>query len=94
MPDLNVALIGYKFMGRGGHSYFDLRSDTDGKFSGAIYRNKTRINDEGYLTDRLSEEAVAFIERNSEQPFFLYLAYNAVHGPLRTDKSKPASALF
>ena len=30
----------YKFMGRGGHSYFNLRSDKDGKFSGTIYRNK------------------------------------------------------
>jgi arylsulfatase A-like enzyme len=71
----------YKFMGRGGHSYFDLRSDTEGKFSHPIYRNKNRINDEGYLTNRLSEEAVAFIDRNKQQPFFLYLAYNAVHAP-------------
>jgi arylsulfatase A-like enzyme len=71
----------YKFMGRGGHSYFDLRSDTDGKFSGAIYRNKERINDEGYLTSRLTEEAVEFIDRNKKDPFFLYLAYNAVHAP-------------
>ncbi len=71
----------YKFMGRGGHSYFDLRSDSDGKFSHPIYRNKDRINDEGYLTNRLTEEAVAFIDRNKDQPFFLYLAYNAVHAP-------------
>jgi arylsulfatase A-like enzyme len=33
----------YRFMGRGGHSYFNLRSDTDGKFAGAIYRNKERV---------------------------------------------------
>lgn len=71
----------YKFMGRGGHSYFNLRSDTEGKFAGAIYRNKQRINDEGYLTNRLSEEAVEFIDRNKQNPFFLYLAYNAVHAP-------------
>jgi arylsulfatase A-like enzyme len=71
----------YKFMGRGAHSYFDLRSDSEGKFLGPIYRNKKRINDTGYLTDRLSEEAVAFIDRNKQQPFFLYLAYNAVHAP-------------
>jgi arylsulfatase A-like enzyme len=69
------------FMGRGGHSYFDLRSDTEGKFSHPIYRNKVRINDEGYLTNRLSEEAVAFIDRNKRRPLFLYLAYNAVHAP-------------
>jgi len=71
----------YKFMGRGGHSYFNLRSDTEGKFHGPIYRNKNRINDEGYLTNRLTEEAVAFIDRNKRRPFFLYLAYNAVHAP-------------
>ena len=71
----------YKFMGRGGHSYFDLRSDSDGKFAHPLYRNKKRINDEGYLTNRLTEEAVAFIDRNKDQPFLLYLAYNAVHAP-------------
>jgi hypothetical protein len=53
----------------------------EGKFFGPIYRNKDRISDEGYLTDRLSEEAVAFIDRNKTRPLFLYLAYNAVHAP-------------
>jgi arylsulfatase A len=32
-----------------------------------------------YLTDRLTDEAEAFIERNREKPFFLYLAHYAVH---------------
>ena len=67
----------YKFMGRGAHDYFDLTFESDNP----IYRNKTRIEDEGYLTTRLSEEAVAFIDRNKTKPFFLYLAYNAVHSP-------------
>ena len=71
----------YKFMGRGGHDYFDLRSDSEGKFAHPIYRNKQRINDKGYLTDRLTEEAVGFIDRNKSRPFLLYLAYNAVHAP-------------
>jgi arylsulfatase A-like enzyme len=71
----------YGFMGRGGHSYFDLRSDSTGKFLHPIYRNKDRINDQGYLTTRLTEEAVDFIDRNHDRPFFLYLAYNAVHAP-------------
>ena len=71
----------YKFMGRGGHDYFNLRSDAEGKFMHPIYRNKERIHDKGYLTNRLSEEAVAFIERSKSRPFFLYLAYNAVHAP-------------
>ena len=33
----------YGFMGRGAHSYFDLRSDSTGKFLHPIYRNKERI---------------------------------------------------
>ena len=83
----------YKFMGRGGHSYFNLRSDSEGKFAHPIYRNKQRINDEGYLTNRLSEEAVSFIERNKTRPFFLYLAYNAVHAPAEAPEADIEAAL-
>jgi arylsulfatase A-like enzyme len=36
-----------------------------------------------YLTDRLTDEAVAFIERNKDRPFFLYLPHFAVHTPLQ-----------
>tara|TARA_R110000868_G_scaffold410746_2_gene700086 strand:+ start:1129 stop:2466 length:1338 start_codon:yes stop_codon:yes gene_type:complete len=35
-----------------------------------------------YLTDRLGDEAVHFIEENKENPFFLYLATYTVHTPL------------
>jgi len=35
-----------------------------------------------YLTDAFAREAVAFIERSKDQPWFLYLAFNAVHMPL------------
>ncbi len=35
-----------------------------------------------YLTDRLTDEAVAFLERNRSRPFFLYLTHYAVHLPL------------
>ena len=35
-----------------------------------------------YLTDLWGTEASAFIERNAKRPFFLYLAFNAVHAPL------------
>ena len=34
-----------------------------------------------YLTDDFSTEAVKFIQRHQEEPFFLYLAYNAPHAP-------------
>jgi len=34
------------------------------------------------LTDRLTTEAISFIESNKEKPFFLYLPFYAVHTPL------------
>jgi arylsulfatase A len=36
-----------------------------------------------YLTDRLTDEAIQFIENSKDKPFFLYLPYYAVHTPLQ-----------
>ena len=36
-----------------------------------------------YLTDRLTQEAVTFIEENSSRPWLLYLSHFAVHTPLQ-----------
>jgi len=49
---------------------------------------------EGHATELFTKWAESFIRENvaKDSPFFCYLAYNAVHGPLRTDESKPASA--
>jgi len=50
---------------------------------GLLYRNHTRLDaeKEPYLTEAFTREAIEFIERSKERPFFLYLPYNAVHGP-------------
>ena len=40
---------------------------------------KNRMGKEEYLTDRLNLEAVDFIERNQDKPFFLYLSHYAPH---------------
>jgi len=66
----------YGFMGRGAHDYYNLKDPEK-----PMYRNHEEIDDTGYLTDRLTEEAVDFIERHKSETFFLYLAYNAVHAP-------------
>lgn len=39
-----------------------------------------------YLTDRMANEATAFIEENKEGPFFLYLPFFAVHTPIQGKK--------
>lgn len=36
-----------------------------------------------YLTDRLTDEALKFIEQNKNRPFFLYLSHFAVHDPIQ-----------
>ena len=76
----------------GGHRYFpddltlndltEARKQMDGYIT-KIYDNGNRINTSRYLTDELSINAVKFIEDNSNNPFFLYLSYNAPHTPLQ-----------
>jgi len=39
-----------------------------------------------YLTDRLTDEALAFIERSRDRPFFLLLSHYALHTPLMAKK--------
>jgi len=36
-----------------------------------------------YLTSRLTDEALQFVDRNRDRPFFLYLSHYAVHTPLQ-----------
>ena len=36
-----------------------------------------------YVTDRLTQEAVSFIAKNKDRPFFLYLPHFAVHTPIQ-----------
>ena len=71
----------YGFLGHGGHDYFNLMPTPD-KYD-SIWRNDKVIEETGYLTDNLGREAVSFIRRNEQRPFFLYLAFNAVHFPLQ-----------
>lgn len=69
----------YGFLGRGAHDYFDLAQKDPNV--GPMFRNGKEIKDQGYLTTRLTDEAVEFIQRQKANPFFVYLAYNAVHSP-------------
>ncbi len=48
-----------------------------------IYRNQAPVEEEGYLTDAFAREAVSFIERHKQEPFFLYAPFNAPHTPLQ-----------
>ena len=50
----------------------------------AIYRNDELVpNFDEYLTDRFGTEAVNYIENRKDEPFFLFVPFNAIHGPLQ-----------
>ncbi|MDN5200000.1 sulfatase [Fulvivirgaceae bacterium BMA10] len=40
-----------------------------------------------YLTDRLTDEALKFIEQNQSAPFFLYFSHYSVHTPIQAKKN-------
>ena len=67
----------------GGHSYFP--------GNGApILRGREPVEEKAYLTDAFTREAVDFLGRQaqSDKPFLLYLAYNAVHTPMHADDAR------
>jgi arylsulfatase A-like enzyme len=81
-PHFHPLRRGYdEFFGflHGGHSYIDPGLGT----FNPILRGTEEVDEQEYLTDALSREAVAFVERHRKRPFFLYLAYNAVHTPMQ-----------
>ena len=47
-----------------------------------IYRGTEPVKETDYLTDAFGREAVAFIDRHKGGPFFLEVAFNAVHTPM------------
>jgi len=74
----------YGFQG-GGHDYFDpgAKGDTRQHFLPIEREDGTNDSQPGYLTTALGREAAAFVRRHKQDPFFLYLAFNAPHSPLQ-----------
>jgi arylsulfatase A-like enzyme len=67
----------FGFLG-GAHPYI-----SNGRRRGEVMRGTQLVTEPEYLTNAFRREAVAFIDRHKTQPFFLYLAFNAVHAPLQ-----------
>lgn len=73
------------------HDYFKLKASDDwvedpdddrmSQF-GPLWRNKEKVDFEGYTTDIFGDEAVKQIEKKDDRPFFMELSFNAVHHPI------------
>ena len=86
----------YGFLG-GGHDYFPEKyrpiyekrlkqgMKVIGDYVKPLEHNGKEVRETEYITDALSREAVRFVNDASKKddPFFLYLAYNAPHSPLQ-----------
>lgn len=68
----------FGFLG-GGRSYFPMKNPSHELM---LQHNGKKIEFEGYLTDVLGDYAIQYVEENHNQPFFMYLSYNAVHTPM------------
>ncbi|HFL9199109.1 TPA: sulfatase-like hydrolase/transferase [Escherichia coli] len=51
--------------------------------SPSLFKNRERVPAKGYISDQLTDEAIGVVDRAKtlDQPFMLYLAYNAPHLP-------------
>jgi arylsulfatase A-like enzyme len=75
----------FGFLG-GGRSYFpDKPAAPEQRINHytRIVRGTDAVHETEYLTAAFSREAVAFIKTKRDKPFFLYLAFNAVHTPMQ-----------
>ncbi|MBN1509046.1 MAG: sulfatase [Sedimentisphaerales bacterium] len=70
----------YGFLG-GAHDYFK---------PAGILRGTEAVTQLDYTTDAFGREAAAFIERHKSEPWFLYLAFNAVHTPMQATHERVA----
>jgi arylsulfatase A-like enzyme len=52
-------------------------------FNPVLWKNGKKYQSTGYCTDVWTDEAIQFIQDNRNNPFFMYLAYNAPHKPLQ-----------
>lgn len=57
--------------------------DSSGRTRG-LFLGRKPVPLDAYLTDRLGSEAIRFIKRSKDEPFFLYLAFHAPHTPIQT----------
>lgn len=84
-PNNNGFDYWFGFFG-GGMSYW---GDTGNKSAEhGVLRNGVPVPQKEltYLTDDFTDEAVQYIDNNTDAPFFMYLAYNAPHMPLHSTK--------
>ncbi|MFO0930790.1 MAG: arylsulfatase [Gemmataceae bacterium] len=76
----------YHPLGRGFEEYYGFTSGHWGDyFDPPLDHNGRAVRGSGYLTDDLTDRAIAFLKRNAaaRRPSFCYVAYNTPHSPMQ-----------
>jgi arylsulfatase A-like enzyme len=69
---------------RGFDEYYGFTSGHWGSyFDPPLDHNGQPVQGQGYITDDLTDHALAFIEQNQQRPFFCYVPYNTPHSPMQ-----------
>lgn len=74
----------------GGMDYFH---GTEPNGDPVLYLDAQPIRRDGYFTDLVTDDAVQFIQRQTNRPFFLYVAYTAPHAPYQGPRDRNAMPL-
>lgn len=61
---------------------YDHRYRLDTPYAQTWHRNLEFIEEEGHSTDLIAREAIQWIEKKRDKPYFLYVPFNAAHTPL------------
>ncbi len=70
--------------GRGFDEFYGFCSGHWGNyFNPPLERNGQLVRGEGFVVDDFTTQAIEFMRKHQDQPFFTYLAYNTPHSPMQ-----------
>ena len=74
----------YHPMGRGFDEFYGFCSGHLGNyFDPLLEYNGKIVRGKGYIINDLTDKAIKFIEKNNENPFFIYIPFNTPHSPMQ-----------
>lgn len=77
----------YGFLEGSRHYFYNEKVDDKPKDPHALMHNNKQVKFDGYLTDVFGDAAVNYIDQFKNQPFFMYLSFNAVHTPMQAKET-------
>jgi N-acetylgalactosamine-6-sulfatase len=80
-PDRHGFGESFGVLGGGSDYYSHVEPEPNGR--PYVYRNGELTAKDGYLTDLFAREAIDWLRKTKQKPYFLYLPFNAPHTPIQ-----------